>query len=291
MARSSLAVQRLAASLLSLTLFATAILAVPAAAQDKPAEAAPGPDDPEAAKPKPKPSRYKDRVFMKDLAGTWIARDYVERLRASRAPHATARQATGIAIKIEREGQSYPILITNFQRAVLMAVIDVQPTEKSNTYRLALAKEDRAGISSSELTYMPFRGERNEQGVFRTLSIAEPNFAKKRYLTYLRLDGPLDVFINRLVIAGKYVDAQGQAYEFTEGGEAILPGSKFAYEVSLDPSASRCEMIQSHRERDPEGKDRIGYAWQGAQLQLFRMTGSKAPYGCEAKPFAVLKPQ
>jgi hypothetical protein len=289
MARTSLLVQRLAASLLSLSLFGAAVVAFPAAAQDKPAEAAP--DDPEAAKPKPKPSRYKDRVFMKDLEGTWIARDYVERLRASRAPHATARAAAGIAIKIQRDGRSYPILITNFQRAVLMAVIDVQPTEKPRTYRLALAKEDRPGLSSSELTYMPFRGERNEQGVFRTLSIAEPNFAKKRYLTYLRLDGPLDAFVNRLVLAGKYVDAQGQAYEFTEGGDALLPGGKFAYEVSLDPTAARCELIQSHRERDPEGKERIGYAWHGAELQLFKVNGSKAPYSCEAKPYAVLKPQ
>jgi hypothetical protein len=287
MAQRSIFVRRFAASLLCF------LLAAPAFAQQTPADTAPAVEnDPEAAKPeKKKPSRYPDRVYMKDLEGIWIARDYVERLRASRAPHATARQAAGIAIKIQREGASFPILITNFQRAVLMAVIDVQPTEKAKTYRLVLAKEDRAGISASEVTYMPFRGERNAEGVFRTLSIAEPNFARKRFLTYLRLDSPLDTFVNRMVLAGKYVDAQGNGYEFTEGGEAILPDRKFVYEVSLDPGTATCELVQSHKEREPEGKERIGYAWKGAELHLFKVTGSKRPFKCEAKPFAVLKAQ
>jgi hypothetical protein len=280
-------VQRSAAALLCLALFAA-----PVFAQEKPPdptleEQAP---DPEAA-PKPKPSRYKDRVYMKDLEGTWIARDYVERLRASRAPHATARQATGIAIKIQREGNSYPILITDFRKAVLMAVIDVQPTEKAKNYRLALAHEDRPGISSAELTYMPFRGERDAEGVFRTLSIAEPNFARKRYLTYLRLNEPLDTFVNRLVIAGRYVDEEGNAYEFTEGGDALLPDRKFVYEVSLDPNNASCELLQSHREREPGGKQRVGFAWKAGTLQLYEVAGRKAPYKCAAKPFAVLKPQ
>lgn len=256
-------------------------------AQEGPAEAAPGNVD--AAKPKP--SRYPDRVYLKDLEGTWIARDYVERLRASRAPHATARQATGIAIKIQRDGNSYPILITDFRRAVLQAVIDVQPGDKPKNYRLVLADEDRPGISASETTYLPFRGERNAEGVFRTLSISEPNFAKKRYLTYLRLTEPLETFVNRAVIAGRYVDAEGASFEFTEDGEAVLPDRQFAYEVSLDPGNASCELIQSHEEHDPEGTQRIGFAWKGAALQLYEVTGKKAPYKCAAKPFAVLKRQ
>jgi hypothetical protein len=288
MAQRSILVWRLAASLLCLSL-----LAATASAQQTPADnPAVVEDDPEAAKPeKKKPSRHPDRVYVKDLEGTWIARDYVERLRASRAPHATARQATGIAIKIQREGSSYPILITNFQRAVLMAVIDLQPGEKARNYRLVLAKNDRPGISASETTIVPFRGERNAEGVFRTLSIAEPNFARKRYLTYLRLDGSLDTFVNRMVLAGKYADAQGGMYQFTEDGEAILPDRTFAYEISLDPGAAGCELIQSHKEREPDGKERIGYAWKGAELHLFKVTGKKQPLKCDAKPFAVLTGQ
>jgi hypothetical protein len=240
---------------------------------------------------KPAAPKHKDRVYLKDLEGTWISRDYLERLRASRAPHATGRQAAGIAIKIQREGNSYPIAITNFQRVVLQAIIDVQPDAKTKAYRLAVAQEDRPGISASELTYIPFRGERNAEGVFQTLSIAEPTFAKRRFLTYLRLSEPLETLVNRMVIAGQYVDAEGNSYEFTESGEATLPDGAFAYEVSLDPGNASCELIRSHREREPEGTQRIGFAWKGAELRLYEVTGKKTPYKCAAKPFAVLKRQ
>jgi len=261
-------------------LFSLSLL--PALAQETPGQ------EPGAAA-RPAPPRKKDRVYLSDLEGTWIARDYLERVRASRAPHTTARSATGIAIKVQREGRTWPILITNFQQAVLEFIIDVQPDQTPKSYRLVLAKEDRPGISSADVTYVYFRGERSEDGTFRTLSIAEPNFARKRYLTYLRLDEPLEVFINRAVIAGTYVDEAGARYEFTDDGKAIFPDREFAYEVSLDPSFAKCELIRSHREQDPQGKERIGFAWKGAQLELFGVKGRKAPYRCDSKPFVVLK--
>jgi hypothetical protein len=265
----------------ALLLVLCALPCPPVLAQDEPAQPAPEPA-------KPAPPKRPDRVYIKDLEGTWIARDYLERLRASRAPHATARQAAGIAIKIQREGSTWPIVITNFQRVVLQMIIDLQPEAKPKSYRLAVAKEDRAGISARELTYIPFRGERNAEGLFQTLSIAEPTFAKRRFLTYLRLNEPLEALVNRIVIAGSYADADGKEYEFTDTGEARLPELSFAYEVSLDPGEASCELLRSHREREPAGQQRIGFEWKGTELRLYQMTGRKPPYKCEAKPFAVL---
>lgn len=259
-----------------------AVLGCPVAAQDPTAQ-------PQTQKPAP--AKRADRVYLADLEGTWISRDYLERLRASRAPHLTGRQAAGIAIKIQREGNSYPIAITNFQRVVLQAIIDVQPEGKPKNYRLAVAEQDRPGIRASELTYIPFRGERNADGVFQTLSISEPTFAQRRFLTYLRLNEPLETVVNRIVIAGQYADADGNAYEFTESGEATLPDAAFAYEVSLDPGNASCELLLNHREREPEGTQRIGFGWKGAELHLYRVSGKKPPYKCATKPFAVLRPQ
>jgi hypothetical protein len=283
---------------LAVPLFGFALLAAPVLAQEKsgvaPAgTAAPTPDAKSPAPSTKSPAsstKSKGRVYMKDLEGTWISRDFVERLRATRAPHALARQATGIAIKIQQEGRSYPILITNFQRAVLEAIIDIEPDAKPNSYRLVLAQSNGA-VSSKDVTYVYFRGERNADGRFETLSIAEPNFAKKRFLTYLRLNDPLDNFVNRAVIAGKYKDAEGRAYEFSETGEAVLPDRSFAYEVSLDPTTANCELIQNHSEREPDGTDRIGFEWKGPELRLFKVSGSKPPFKCDSKPFAVLTRQ
>jgi hypothetical protein len=271
---------------LAMSLFA--LLSAPLSAQEKSGVA---PTGPAASAPVAPNAKSKGRVFIKDLEGTWISRDFVERLRATRAPHALARQASGIAIKIQQEGRSYPILITNFQRAVLETIIDVEPDAKPNSYRLVLAKDDRGAVNSKDVTYVYFRGERNADGRFETLSISEPNFAKRRFLTYLRLNDPLDNFVNRAVIAGKYKDAEGRAYEFTEAGEAVLPDRSFAYEVSLDPSTANCELIQNHRELEPDGNDRIGFEWKGPDLRLYKVSGSKPPFKCDSKPFAVLTRQ
>lgn len=243
------------------------------------------------AKKRPLTAKQKDRVFIKDLEGTWIATDYVERLKKTRSPNQAGRKG-GVAIKIQREGPVYPILFTNFQRAVLQSVIDIQPDLKPKSYRLAVAKEDRGAVNAADLTYVYFRGEREANGAFKTLSISEPIFAKGKFLAYQRLDVPLEQFVNASVISGKYADAQGKTYEFNDGGDALLPDAKFAYEVSLDAkAASNCDLLESHRERDPQGKQRIGFTWKGDTLQLFKVAGTKAPYKCEAQPYAVLTRQ
>jgi len=240
---------------------------------------------------RPKSAKQKDRVFPKDLEGTWIARAYADKLARTRSPRAAAAADVATAIKIQRDNHSYPMLITNFRRAVLQAIIDIQPDRKPKSYRLAVAKEDTGVVYSSDLSFIYFRGERGASGVFETLSIAEPHFSKRRFVTYQRLAGDLENFINRTVIAGRYRDAQGASYEFSESGEARLPDRTFAYEVTLDPSAAKCDLLTSHTERAAEGKERIGFGWKGDTLQLFKVSGSKAPLACEARPFAELTRQ
>jgi len=262
------------------------VAATPLLAQDKPGGA-----DAAATQQKPKSALQKDRVFYKDLEGTWIARPYQDKLARSRSPRAAASENVATAIKIQRDGVSYPMLITNFKRGVLQAIIDIQPTDKPKSYRLAVSKEDTGVVNAADLSFIYFKGERDAEGVFETLSIAEPHFSKRKFVTYVRLDGELEKYINNAVIAGKYRDSQGAAYEFTEGGDAVLPDRKFAYEVSLDASAAKCDLIVSHAEREAEGTERIGFAWKGDKLRLFKVTGSKAPLACAAKPFAELTRQ
>jgi hypothetical protein len=238
------------------------------------------------------PSRTpsKSRIFVRELEGTWISKPYLEALKASRAPHAAARKTPALVIKIQKEGQSYPILTTNFQSALLQFLLDVEPGSKPGAYRLVTAPEDRA-ISSSEVTYINFRASRGASDKLEELAIAEPKFARGKYLTFVRLPDALDVTVNRLVIAGRYKDEQGRAYEFTESGDAVLPDRKFAYEISLDPRSATCELLQSNREREPQGSERIGFDSRDTTLRLFAVKpAGKDRYSCEPKPFALLTP-
>lgn len=259
---------------------------VPAAgAQDKPAGA-----DASDAQPARRPPG-KDRVFVWDLEGTWMSKSYLDALKNLRAPHAAAKNRQALVIKVQKEDGSYPILITDFRRPVLQFLIDVEPDLKPGSYRMVTAPEDRA-VSASEVTYIYFRGNRAPQGKFDALSIAEPHFAKRKYLPFVRLPDTLETAVNRLVIAGKYTDAQGRRYEFTDSGDAILPDRKFAYEVSLDPRSANCELLQSHHDREPQGTQRVGFEWHGHELRLFGVKpGGKGGSACERKPFAVLTPE
>ena len=261
--------------------------AAPATAQDKPGTA-PSAGAAQGAAQRP---IHKERVFVWDLQGTWISKAYLDRLKASRSPHAAARQTPALVIKVDKQDKSYPILITNFQNAVLNFLLEVEPGGKPDTYRMVTAVDDGV-VSSTDATYIYFRGTRNVQGKFDALSIADPHFAKRKFLPFVRLPDSLDTVVNRLTVAGKYTDAEGRAYEFTEGGDAILPERKFAYEVSLDPRAANCELLQSHPEREAGGQNRVGFAWAGTKLQLFNVKSVKKDrFACEAKPFAVLTPQ
>jgi len=142
------------------------------------------------------------------------------------------------------------------------------------------------------VTYIVFRGAKNEHGKFDNLSIADPFFAKRKFLTFVRLPETLESYVNRAVIAGKYRDREGRSYEFTEAGDAVLPDRSFPYEVALDAKVGNCDLLHSHRERAPEGKERLGFAWKGADLQLYKTKLlSEDRYACEPKPFAILTRQ
>jgi hypothetical protein len=231
------------------------------------------------------------RVFVWDIEGTWISQSYLQRLQATRSPHAAGTQVPPLIIKVQREERIYPIVVTDFHNAVMQFLIEIEPAGKPGAYRMVVAPEEGM-VSSTDVTYVPFRGEKNAGGKFETLSIADPFFAKRKFVPFVRLTEPLEAQVNRTVIAGKYQDREGRAYEFTQSGEAVLPDRSFPYEVVLDAKAGNCDLLHSHRERAPEGKERLGFAWKGAELQLFSTKALKGErYACEAKPFAVLTPQ
>jgi hypothetical protein len=258
------------------------------AVAQQPDSVPPGGDQNQTRPPRPIP---KGRVFVWDVEGTWISKAYLEQLQATRSPHAAGTRTPPLVIKVQREERSYPMLITDFHNVVMQFLIEVEPNKKPGAYRLVVAPEDGA-VSAADVTYIPFTGEKNNQGKFEQLIIAEPFLAKRKKITFVRLPEALETQINRVVIAGKYQDQEGRSYEFTQAGEAVLPDRSFPYELALDVKAGSCDLMHSHRERAPEGKERLGFAWKGGDLQLFNIKALQQDrYACEAKPFLILTPQ
>jgi hypothetical protein len=268
------------------TLILVATLATPAGAQTTPEHTGP----------------RKDRVFLKDVEGIWINEAYLSALTTLKSPHAAAKKTPPLVIAIRREGRAYPIVVTDFRKASLQAVLDIEPDGKAGAYRLVVGADDKP-MSSSEVKYVRFEAARNAQGKFDRLRMAEPDFMKGKWADYVALAGGLTSQLNRLVIAGKYKDEKGQAWTFTEPGEAAWPEQKFNYELSLNDPAANCDYLQIETAtKDKDGgkradankrddKIRYGYAWKGGKLSIFsaRLAGNKV--ACDAKPLAVLTPQ
>jgi hypothetical protein len=267
--------------LAALILLAT--LAIPAGAQTTPEHT---------------PALRKDRVFLKDVEGIWINEAYLSALSTLKSPHAAAKKTPPVVIAIRREGRAYPIVVTDFRKASLRAVLDIEPDGKPGAYRLVVGADDKP-MSSSEVKYIRFEAAKNTQGKFDRLRIAEPDFMKGKWADYVALAGGLTSQLNRVVIAGKYRDEKGQSWTFSEAGEATWPEQKFNYELSLNDPAANCDYLQiesatkgidSAKSADAN-KIRYGYGWKGGKLSIVpaRLAGNKV--ACDAKPLAVLTPQ
>jgi hypothetical protein len=72
----------------------------------------------------------RDRVFLRELEGIWVNQAYIDALKQSRTPHAVAKKTEPVVIAIRREGRSFPLVITNFDKAAVQALLDIEPDMK-----------------------------------------------------------------------------------------------------------------------------------------------------------------
>jgi hypothetical protein len=233
------------------------------------------------------------RVYVQDLAGLWVAQDWAAALKATRAPHAAAAKVTPLVVNIQKEGRSWPILRTDFDRAVLYRVIDIQPdgSGQPGRLRIVVAERDDGPVSASDAVNIPIRATKNFEGKVERLQVADPLFSKKKLRDFERVATGLGLFVNTAVIAGRYTDADGRAWEFSPDGQAKLPDGASEYEVSLVGLGAKCEYLELPDDKAPGGKRRIGFAWKGpTTLHLFAASGTKPQnIRCDPKPVAVLE--
>lgn len=285
---------KITAPIISFTLLALAVPGSPVLAQSPATqEAAPGAQAPGAdGRPAARKPRRTDRIFARDLEGLWVNTRYVEALKATRSPLDAARKAPPIVVKVEKKGPSYPMLRTDFDRAVLLRIIDVQPEDKPGAFRVVLAEDDMRPVLSSEVTTISFRGRKAEQERFSALAIAEPIFGRKKFQDFQRVEEGIAPLVNEVVIAGSYKDASGAVFSFSRTGEAQLPDGKFSYELRLSARGADCSVLESVDDGSGAARRRIGFRWRGTSLELLDVQVKGADsLRCGARPVAVLTPQ
>ena len=240
-----------------------------------------------AQNPSP-PSR--DRVYLRDIEGIWVNEPYLKALTGLRSPHAAAKKMPPVVIALKREGRAFPIVVTDFNKASVQTVLDIEPDAKPGSYRLVVGAGDRP-MTSKEVKYVYLQGTRNAQGRFERLRFAEIFLMKGKWADYIPLPGEISPYINRLVLAGRYKDEQGRGWEFSESGEARWPDQSFVYELSLNDPGAGCEYLQTEDLKERADNKRFGYAWKNGKLSIYPARMVKKKVRCDAKPLAVLTPQ
>lgn len=231
-----------------------------------------------------------DRVYIRDLEGIWMNEAYLKELRATRMPHQSAKKQRPVVIAIKRDGRVYPFVSTDFEKAALMVVLDVEPDLDPGSYRLVLGAKN-APTPSSEAKYVLFRGTRNANNKFDRLEIKELFIMKGQWAYYERVGLELGPAVNRIVLTGKYKDRKGREYSFADNGKASFPDKNFYYELSLNDKTAKCEYLEAEDLESPDGKRLYGYRWKRGELQLYDAKVRKDKVRCESTPFAFLKPR
>lgn len=235
-------------------------------------------------------AQARERVYPRDLEGIWIAEPYLNALRESRMPHQAAKRTQPVVIGIQRQGRTYPVVITNFDKAIVNALIDVQPDGQPGTYRMVLGPDGRP-VTSEEVSYVHFQGQRKPGGGFDRLRVAETQFMQGRWADYVYLGTDLARTVNQLVLAGRYIDAQGRTWVFSDVGESQWPDASYLYEISMNDPSANCEYFTVEDMQAADGKGRYGYAWRGGKLHLFEARVTNNRVRCSQTAMAVLTPQ
>lgn len=230
-----------------------------------------------------------DRVFIHDLEGIWMNEAYLKELRASRMPHQAATKQRPVVVAIKREGRVYPFVSTDFEKAALMVVLDVEPDTEPGSYRLVLGKKNEP-TSSDDAKFVRFQGARNADNQFDKLAIKELFMMNGKWADYERVGLELGPAVNRIVLTGKYKDRRGRDWAFADNGKASFPDKTFYYELSLNDKTAKCEYLEAEDLESPDGKRFYGYRWKRGELQLFNAKVTNDRIRCETAPFAYLKP-
>ena len=205
-------------------------------------------------------------------------------------PHQSAKKQRPVVVAIKREGRVYPFVSTDFEKAALMVVLDVEPDLKPDSFRLVLGKKNQP-TSSEEASFVWFKGKRNAEIKFDKLEIKELFMMNGQWADYEHIGLELGPAVNSIVLSGKYKDRKGREWSFEDNGKASFPDKSFYYELSINDKTAKCEYFEAEDLESPDGKRFYGYKWRRGELQLYDASVRRDRIRCEPTPFAFLKPR
>ncbi len=214
------------------------------------------------------------------MRGIWINTQFEQTLRQTLSPRQAAAAEVPNVSFYQEEGEPVAFVNLGFREGITLPLDSLQPSGSALRNREVEIEftPARTGFSLRLLNGQQMSRPAN----FRRLNDAAFNSLDEEHEALLG-------YVNGVVLAGEYQDAEGNTYQFTPGMKAILPDASFTYELALNDLFTDCDGI--YTVEGGAGRTYLGFSWKGDALHLYRTKPDpENPDGvvCEKKPYVEL---
>lgn len=218
-----------------------------------------------------------------EIAGHWLAVDYMKALEKTRSPHGALAETNLVALLVDPADEGPPgyiFSVTSFHEGLNYRILGFEMQGKIARIRADSFDDDSDASQTLLLELMPAPdGGRLAAGTL---------WGEER-VVYRHLPATVSRYVNELVIAGSYADAAGRSYVFGPDGGLDWAGGKRTYELTLDTYENSCDTLSYTEPAKSDETVYIGFRRRGPELSLHELVeGQEHMFDCAPKPFLVL---
>lgn len=260
----------------------------------------------------------KNALSIKQLAGSWLSKEYVETLKATKDPMKAISKVPGAcSLYIFKPDSDY--FYGHYTRAFgynfheggsSPMILDLKPAD-NDFFFLIYAEVVSTKGPKTPVKMVPSISDERVRIISRTSdTIQEIEWSKRIFddtkkiawqkAVFMRVDE--DNYVNKIVLAGEYKDQQGRPFVFTDK-KAVWPEQTFHYAVQQDfvegwPTGD-CQTFdvldyKNHPIRGKNGfPERMGYQWRDKILYIYNLSYPEetGEIVCGKDPIFVLTPK
>ncbi len=218
-------------------------------------------------KPAEKQAAVKPSV-LETINGTWVAEKYLTAIKTNKTPFVDEPESITFSAGDKK------LTWTNFHEGYSQSIPEAG--QEANLYFLHVTAPETTEPAVKKVNF----SLANDVLIF-----LEPGITHRTNERFVRINDPLPKHANKLLLAGKYKDSEGNLFEFTEDGQAKWPTMSFNYNFIVNASEANCPYINTDIQNGSGSIVRFGYKWVAGQLYFFDITREEdAPISCSKLP-------
>lgn len=215
--------------------------------------------------------RPDETLSLSEIAGRWAAQDYLERVKASRQGFASEPET----FMIRSSTRGWMVDWTNFNE-LDRYWIEAPESARRGWFRIPY-RLDKNDTRETALVWVT----RSDDGAVQELRFENRGLVNGVDRVFVRIPKALDSLVNEWVLAGRYVDERGKAYDFSPDRQARWPDTTFRYRLSLDSLSGDCD----HWIREGQPATADGFRRDGDTLLVYQAFVAKdGSVACDDTP-------